>query len=360
MVRCSHGLLVLYRKYSGMGWQDRVDELSKKRLDANGPVWDLISKIKEDRSLRAETQERYLAKLYNALSDKDVRQEMVMDSTKFEIGTSFRASLNHLRRTKDFMHRYGTSLFPGDNDKEKDRIFGGLLDIAIPENFQLDVPLKHIELVPQSILKPLIGTSSFAVFYVNHDLRLRSVRTARNYESLEEAYGEIRRFGEHISSNRWVVEEAILGPTGEPANDFKVFSFYGTVGMALEIDRTSSQQPRIAAYDENGNHIKRNLLEHTFKGSGIPSGAYEIADKISLASPVPFLRIDFHIGEDRIYLGEITPQPGGMHADRIYENLDRSLGRHFAEAEARLYIDMLDGKPFSEFREAYRHQSSLF
>src|SRR5699024_10795349 len=67
----------------------------------------------------------------------------------------------------------------------------------------------------------------------------------------------------------------------------------------------------------------------------------------------PFLRIDFHLGAEECYLGEITPQPGAIHAEEFYEDVDKKLGQMFADAEARLYIDLLNGKDFSTYFSVY-------
>jgi len=336
-----------------VSWQQRIDEAVKKRLNANEPIWTLISSIKKDRSLREATKDRYLSELYNCLSDKDIHQSIVVDTIKYEVGMSFRSSLNHLRRIKDYMHQNGTEFFPADNNKNQDRAFGKLLGMPVPKTYQSGVRLDQIRLLPKSFLKPLIGSSSMAVFYVDEGLALHSIKTGNKYGTLTEAGDEIQRFDKHISGDHWLLEEAVMNGKDRSANDFKVFSFYGEIGMFLEINRTSSETPRYATYDASGRQIIRNPRELTFRGSGVPSALYEMSKKISLAAPIPFLRIDFHLGVDDLYLGEITPQPGGMHADRIYEELDRALGRCFGGAEARLYLDLLRGKRFPEFQEAY-------
>ncbi|MDR7346916.1 ATP-grasp fold amidoligase family protein [Enteractinococcus fodinae] len=291
--------------------------------------------------------------LYDSLSDKDVRQDIVMDAVKFGVGTSFRASMNALRRTKSYARAMGQDIFPGGNDKLRDRAFGEALGIAVPKTYKKDARLEDVELIPRTILKPLKGSSSLAVFYVDDSCTLHSVRSSKTYASLAEADREIRRYKDHITVDRWVVEEAILDAANKLANDFKVYSFYGFAGMFLEIDRSSSAKPRYATYNANGEVIKRNSREITFEGTGVPPSIYELSNRISLASPVPFLRLDFHIGAEALYLGEITPHPGGVHAGAIYEELDQRLGRYFAEAEARLYLDLLNGKTFPEFRQAY-------
>src|SRR5690625_4178471 len=119
-----------------MGWQDRIDIATSKRLESNKPIWDLVAKVKRDRSISRSKQNRYLSVLYASLSDKDVPQAIVQDVVEFEIGTSFRASLNRSRRTKEYIRHHGKDIFPGDNDKMKDQAFGKLFGITTPITHQ--------------------------------------------------------------------------------------------------------------------------------------------------------------------------------------------------------------------------------
>lgn len=336
-----------------MGWQERSDEAIETRLAANKPIWELARKIKRDCSISSSKRDRYLEALYSSLSDKDIHQSMVVDADKFEIGTSFRASLNELRRTKKHMRDLGVNLFPSDNDKIKDREFAKSLSVPVPEIYTHDVLFEEVELIPNTILKPLIGASAIGVFYIDEECQVHSMKTGRSYDTLHEAKTETRPYEKVISTDNWILEEYIRGFMNQPPHDFKVFSFYGELGMFLEIDRTRPDRPRYASYDESGEPMDRKEVELTFTGSGVPDSLRELSTRISLAAPVPFLRIDFHYGEDGIFLGELTPQPGGVHADTLFEELDRHLGQHFARAKARLYIDMLNGKPFPEFRRVY-------
>lgn len=336
-----------------MGWQERSDEAIRTRLAANEPIWELVKKIKRDPSISTKKRNRYLDALYSSLSDKDIRQNIVGDVEKFEIGASFRAGLNDLRRTKKHMMDSGVRLFPADNDKLQDRAFASALNIPVPKTYVYGVTLEDVELIPGTVLKPLVGSSSIGVFYIDEQYKLYSLKTGRMYASLQEAQTEVRPYTRIISADSWVVEESIRGVSDKLANDLKVFSFYGELGMFLEIDRADPAELRYATYDDTGQVIKRRDGERTFGGSGIPDDVRDFSTRISLASPVPFLRIDFHYGVDGVFLGELTPQPGGVHAGALYEELDRRLGRYFARAKARLYIDLLNGKSFPEFRENY-------
>lgn len=83
------------------------------------------------------------------------------------------------------------------NPKLKDREFGKALGIPVPKIYASSVNLTNEELVPNSILKPVQGSSSKAVFYVDEALKLHSVRSSEVYDSLEQARTEILKSRGH-------------------------------------------------------------------------------------------------------------------------------------------------------------------
>lgn len=336
-----------------LSWAEKVQAVADTRKAANQPVWDMISALNQTRDLPREEKNAYLGQLYAALSDKDVSQATVDQSAKFQVGTSFRSSMNNLRRIKARLRSFGISIFPGGNPKLKDRAFASSLGIPVPTTYAENVSIGEIELLPRTIVKPVKGSSSMGVFYIDDELRAYSMRSSKSYASFKEAGAEIRTYEAQISFDRWLVEEAILTDKGKPANDFKVYAFYGVAGMYLEIDRTTSGVAKYATYDQAGELIGLGPRQESFSGNGIPKDLSSYVEKMSLASPVPFLRFDFHHGHDGVYLGEITPHPGGTYAGQLYDSVDTMLGHHFADAEARLVLDLLNGKDFPEFHAAY-------
>lgn len=336
-----------------MSWPKRVQEVADARTAANKPVWDLIDGLNKDENLSSAEKQEYLSALYGSLSDKDVTQALVSEAAAYQVGTSFRSSINDLRRVKSRMRKRGLNIFPGGNLKLNDRAFAAALGIPVPNTFAEDVPLAEIELISDSVLKPMRGSSSRGVFYVDSSLRLHSIKTSKTYASVHEARTEISEYKDRISANRWLLEEAILTSEDRPANDLKVYAFYGVAGMFLEIDRHFQSGPKYATYDHVGHEIELGPAYQSFSGSGIPGGVRAMVEKLSLAAPVPFLRLDFHHGKKGTYLGEITPHPGGTYSGELFESVDKMLGHHFSEAKARLYADLLNGKVFPEFRLSY-------
>lgn len=334
-------------------WETRIEKATERRLAANQPIWDLIKEVKKSSDISDTEKEVFLAKLYGSLSDKDVTQALVSEAQKYHVGVSFRSSITDMLRTKRRMRENGVIILPGGNPKLKDREFGRLLGIRVPRTYAAGIRLSEIELIPNTIVKPVQGSSSKAVFYVDRALKLRSIRSSQIYGSLDEAKPEIEKHRAAVSINSWIIEEAILDSSDRPANDLKVYAFYGEAGMFLEIDRSSVGRPKNATFNGAGNPIGLGPRYETFPGTGLPDDIWKISEKLSLAAPVPFMRLDFHKGADGLYLGEITPHPGGTYAGQLFDSTDKMLGEHFANAKARLIIDLLQGKTFPEFQAVY-------
>lgn len=336
-----------------MNLPERISEATSRRMKANQPIWELIAEVKSDSTLDKASREKQLMKLYSVLSDQDVLEKTANDTLIYDVGTSFRSSINDLRRTKHRMRALGTTIFPGGNPKLKDRAYAQSLGVPVPKTYQQHVPLAEITLLPRSILKPVSGAGSTAVFFVDDSLCLHSMKTSRTYSTLDDAKVEINKFRKKTAPNKWILEEAILSDSDSPASDFKAYSFYGVIGLFLEIDRFTKSGNSLAAYNNSGEQIELGPKYKSFPGTGLPEGIREMSLKLSLAAPIPFLRFDFHHGKNGVYLGEITPHPGGTYSGDLHQNIDRMLGEHFADAKARLYIDLLNGKTFPEFRKAY-------
>jgi TupA-like ATPgrasp len=250
----------------------------------------------------------------------------------------------------------GFKIASGANPKEKDRAFAESLGFPVPATLAAGLRLAELSPEPGTIIKPVRGSTSRGVFFVDGRGRLHSLRTQAVYPSLAAAMVEIDEVRSKISADDWMVEQAVLGPDGGPANDIKVHVFYGVVGTTLEVAHGAGPERKdlFCYYDEDLRPIDigRKYIQ-LFEGTGVPAAALERAVEMSLASPTPFLRFDFYKGVDDVYLGEITPHPGASHAGHISPRYDRQLGELFLDAHARLTADLLRGKTFPEYFRAY-------
>ena len=153
----------------------------------------------------------------------------------------------------------------------------------------------------------------------------------------------------------WIVEEAILDEDGELAPDIKAYMFYGEPGVYIEIRRGATGDGKVehSVYDAKCNKMEFSPHYSPWEGRGVPNGLTELAQRISIHAPVPFLRIDFLAGAEGSVLGEITPHPGGTYAGDLYDDVDKELGKLFLDAQARLAIDLLEGKTFDDYFAVY-------
>ncbi|MEE6283150.1 ATP-grasp fold amidoligase family protein [Georgenia sunbinii] len=135
-------------------------------------------------------------------------------------------------------------------------------------------------------------------------------------------------------------------------DDVKIYAFYGRIAFVL-IRRmpvhgdTALGQLRILA--PTGEDLQEVLRGRT-SDETVPVPAQlalmlDTAAALSLALPVPVVRVDLYAaGDDGVVLGELTPLPGDSHT--FTRDWDRRLGEMYDDAEARLQVDLTNGRPF--------------
>lgn len=335
--------------------EQSVDQARKAHAAALRTIWDTARSIKRDTSLTAKERESLLDGVYSPLSTKDVVGATANDIHKYNLGVSFRSSISHMRHVKKSLSSQGYRIALGSNPKMQDRQFALALGLPTPKTLVHSVLPEKLPVAADTIIKPVRGAGATGVFHVDSNLTIHSIKTQNQYSHISDALSELQ--GKPVLVEPiWLAEEVILGAHGRPAHDIKVYTFYGKVTLVIEIARGLGEGGRSAYcyYDADGNiiDIGSQGLE-AFVGGGLPDDVLEKARRLSLESPVPFLRLDFHRGAERSFLGEITPHPGDTYAGDIAEAVDKSLGRDFVEAEARLLIDLLNGKTFEAYFASY-------
>lgn len=337
---------------------DVAVEAHREGLDR---TWRILRSIQMAPALADGQRNRLLGAMYSVIGMGEVRQEFVLDVTEFDIGVSFRAQMVRLLLLKERLRGYGYDLSPRLNDKLADSEFARRLGLPTPESIGENVSISNLAIIPGTIIKPTVGESSTGVFFVRPDGRLLSIKSRRTYSTLEEALPEYERLMDEEQALTWIVEEAILDSDDVPATDFKVFMFYGRVGMFVEIlrGRGDSGEAVTCTYAPDGTPIKYRAGDNMIEGHGVPDGVVDMATRISQESPMPFLRVDFLLGSDGPVVGEITPHPGGIYAGDADDYMDRILGEMYLDADARLTIDFLNGKRFSQYFESYQAGKSV-
>ncbi|WP_151523735.1 ATP-grasp fold amidoligase family protein [Serinicoccus kebangsaanensis] len=181
--------------------------------------------------------------------------------------------------------------------------------------------------------------------------RWRTADGARDYTA-----DEVREQMRDLLTRRKVMrpffaEEFLVQDEAVPIpDDIKVYACYGEAQQVLV--------RRVSEHGAGGAHVRRYLrpdgsdLGQVVAGvpvdETIPVPArlpeiIEVAEHLSRAMGVPFVRVDVYDTPGGIVLGEITRAPGGEQ--RIRADQDQVMGRAWERAVYRLDMDLLAGRP---------------
>lgn len=193
------------------------------------------------------------------------------------------------------------------------------------------------------VIKPIHGANGKGVQLIRRtETGFRNIRTKEtlpDWPSILAAYPS--------KSQLLQVEELIR------SDDYKLYSFYGEVALILQ-KRMVANKPRYRWYDAEWRPIRTGKYRIS-PGLKRPSqegqtALMEAARQISLAIPLPFVRVDLYLTRNNgVRLGEVTPHPGSYF--KFNEQWDERLGRSYEEAAARLHTDLLHGSGPRNFLE---------
>lgn len=221
--------------------------------------------------------------------------------------------------------------------------------------------LGDLELPESFVLKPVRGWSARGVMllkgssrtgYFDHlALRQHSLGSITKLQT--------RLFEDGRASGGWIVEEAVesLVTVGPVPFDYKFYSFNGTVGLILQIDR-NTHPTRVAMFD---GHFRPLVRGHDFIFGGsvrpatpiIPLHAPEMlywAEQLSARADSPFVSIDMYDSLSGPKFGEFTYSPGGAHK-RMFVFSHALLDLFDALMEGTAPTDTLAGSPLEVRRE---------
>lgn len=262
--------------------------------------------------------------------------------------SSFRGSLSKRVRQKQY-----AQLLPEYTLENKIEAydFVDALDVRRPELIEgefsmIDVPKKE-----GTVIKPVDGAGSRGVYLLYSLNDIIDIRRSKQLTSLGELAESMQKdltIG-WVEEDNWMVEQLILENKQEklPARDLKFYSFYGKIGLILEITRFPERKH--CWWTATGERIRTGKYEEDlFKGQGVTEEELQLAEEISLQIPAPFIRIDFLRSEEGLVFGEFTAKPGNY--DDFDDETDQWLGDYYTEAETRLTEDLLAGKKFTEYK----------
>ena len=267
-------------------------------------------------------------------------------------GSSFAAAMGSYRQvTKHLTELHGRKAVQSVFQKVQGPQLATQLGLKVAERYQTNVRFQDLDPAPGSIIKPTADSGSQGVIIYGHDGTLKNLLSKETYTDLAAALAWLRRAMDDrkVSSRRFHVEELLVGPDGNIPHDIKFYTFYGELGVTLEIKRHTEKKLH-SFYDSAGEEVVTGKYPNAlFCGEGIPAEWGELAREVSSKFPRPFLRLDCYRTSKGLYYGEFTPTPGGFEGFNL--EWDRILGENYARAQARLTSDLIAGKEFPEYKE---------
>lgn len=252
-------------------------------------------------------------------------------------------------------HRRGSNL-PGvelDNKMVAYEFIDRLSGVRRPTGSMTASRLRDLDFQAPQVIKAAKATGARGVFLAFSDHKIVHVqdKTRLNSES------EFREFAQKLIAHRkwpipdrWFTEELILESEGVPARDLKFYTFYGRVELVMEIVRYPAEAAGETFWDRDGKYLETGQPERPVQSVGITTEQVEQVEAISREIPRPYMRIDMLNGAEETVFGEFTPRSGSF--EKFSPHMDRRLGEAWADAEARLMWDFLEGKNFEAFSEA--------
>jgi hypothetical protein len=204
------------------------------------------------------------------------------------------------------------------------------------------------------VVKPQVGYSSKGIFIVHG---VEDIFDLGRFERLRDFNDFARRIAESERAG-WCVEPFLPSLHDErcPAHDLKFYSFYGRIGLVLEVRR--HPKIRYCWWNADGEQIgKGKHGQRLFSGQGFSDLEKGWAIKLSSEIPAPFMRIDFLRSSEGSFFGEFTPRPGGF--EYFPHRLDKWMGELYLEAQDRLLDDLWNGKRFDHFRTVTARPAGL-
>lgn len=271
---------------------------------------------------------------------------------------SFRRNLIELRRTMEDLRPLDPEAFhPARQIPRKLRNYrlAASHGVAVPQVLGVWAREADIDLsgLPETfVLKSDVGAGGNAVF------PLRRVDTDRfaviGAEEVLSGSQLRERLVARPSAGGPFFAESFLQqrvPTVEIPDDVKIYANYGEVSMVMVRQmpvHANLDHARYRYTNARGEDLGEDIAPGARIDSSIPlpeplEDFVRVAEHLSKALAVPFIRVDIYDTVDGPVLGELTRAPGGRQ--RYRRDQDIAMGRVWDRARWRLDLDVLDGRP---------------
>ncbi len=308
---------------------------------------------------RADYRNYVYSKVLPALKTEEIPEFMIRaglgeERIPLTDVASFRASLHMRMRQKQLIDALPEFLL---DDKSDAYQFIDEIGVRRPNVSAEIYSLEHIPKREGIVIKPADGAGSRGVYLINRFSDIIDVKRRKRIDSWEALKRQMIRDikSDWVEEDQWIIEEIIFEDAEKtiPASDVKFYCFYGKVGIILEITRFP--ELKYCWWTATGERVRAGKYdEDLFKGKGVSKREIELVSDLSLQIPAPFIRIDFLRSSDGLIFGEFTPKPGNY--DEFDDRTDQRLGDYYIEAEGRLTNDLLNGKPFTEYKRFVKNK----
>lgn len=311
---------------------DRDDKIARLRRD-----------VSKEQGARKRAQEQLAV-------DRPER----MDSTP----PSFRRNLLELRRNIEVLRPYDPeAVHPALQIPRKLRNYrlAASHGVAVPDILGVWARERDIDLsgLPEVfVLKSDLGAGGNGVFplrRVDEDrYAVIGGQEVLSTADLQERFAARRSTGAPFFAEAFLEQRV---PTEQIPDDVKIFAHYGQVTMVMVRQMPVHANLDHARYRYTDAH-GQDLGEDIAPGAKIdlsiplpePLGDFtRVAEHLSKALAVPFIRVDIYDTVKGPVLGELTRAPGGRQ--RYRRDHDLAMGRVWDEARWRLDLDVIDGRP---------------
>lgn len=307
--------------------------------------------MNEEPEIKAYMYEQIL----NILPTEDIPEFMIRIGIEKDVPltstASFRGSLSARMRQAQYFPRLPEWQL---DDKKSAYSFVEQFKIKVPHTNNYSYDIASLPLQEGIVIKPVNGAGGRGVYIVHDDKWIIDVKESSDFQGFDELRSRMHRDLEigAVAEDSWFIEEIIYENKQEKlaGRDLKFYTFYGKVGLILEIIRYPEM--RYCWWDSNLNRISVGKYdEQLFIGEGVTKEELQMVEKLSEQIPAPFIRIDFLRSEYDLVFGEFTPKPGNY--DEFNKEVDQRLGDDYLKAQVRLDMDLINGKQFERFN-AYR------
>ncbi|GAA1142960.1 glutathione synthase/RimK-type ligase-like ATP-grasp enzyme [Nesterenkonia lutea] len=360
----------VHRNIPGIGWRDRkisfletrVDQLLASRSSLTENLESITSTLHEERARNNSQTRAQMAEIETLRSDMEVLRELYETaSSEHERFTrsSFKAKMSNYLGATDVARANGwhaTNAIAQMNYKLRSYSLAESLGVDTPKILGVWNSPESIEFSDldeeKFVLKADGGHSGIAVIpLIRND---SGWQTLTGKEQLTEGRPSDRMLKRLIKGRGPYFAEEFLESDGESTipQDIKVYTAYGHILQVLVMQTEGKQVVNRQTFsrkyfDADGNDLGMILPGAVYDPDiPLPNHWDELlsaAKGLSIASGLPFLRVDLYATSRGPVLGELTSTPGGKQQYRLQH--DAMLGAAWNRAEVRLERDIALGRP---------------